>query len=117
MKDVVIDLEKAKQVVNLVHPYIEEGAVYGMTDATASFLNITPEARALYKDNKSMQLSKAHAIVVKELYIRLIASLFIKFDRPIVPTRIFNDFHRAYKYLIDQADKVEELNSSKVPSE
>lgn len=77
-EETVVDVEKSVLVIDAVFPFIEQGAIYGITDATAPFLNITPGARKNYRDNKSLQLSFAHAVVVKELSVRLMANFFCK---------------------------------------
>lgn len=112
LDNVLIELQRAKQVVEIIYPYVKEGAVYGITDATSSHININAEARLYYKNNKSVAISVAHAVVVKDLYVRLLAQMFIRFDQPIVPTKIFNNFQKAYAQLIH----LSELNSSNVPS-
>ena len=109
-----IDIEEANELIEAVYPFIQAGAYYGITDATAKNINITSTARQIFKTNKSMQLSKYHAVVVKHLHIRLIAQMFIKLDKPAVKTKIFNDFQKAYHFL--EEEKNQEVSSSKVPS-
>ncbi|MBL4709599.1 MAG: hypothetical protein JKY48_14290 [Flavobacteriales bacterium] len=117
LDNVVIDIEKAKKVVEVIYPFIVNGALYGMTDATAKNINITPDTRKLYSSNKSMNSSIIHVVVLKELYVRIITKMFISFDKPSVPTKIFNDFHKAYEYLLAYEVKfTAERNSSNVPS-
>ena len=53
LDNVVIDIEKAKKVVEVIYPFIVNGALYGMTDATAKNINVTPDTRKLYSSNKS----------------------------------------------------------------
>ena len=83
---------EAAKMISTVYKYISVGAIYGITAATEPEINITKEARELYKDYKGVRLSLAHAVVVKQLYGRMLVGLFIRFDKPIVPTKIFNDF-------------------------
>ena len=105
-QNTTIDLEKAMLTVETVYPFISNGAIYGLTDATESHLVITQEARHYYKDNKSMQLSMAHAVVVKELSVRLMANFFAKFDKPITTTKVFNNFQSALSWLENQKLKM-----------
>ena len=77
--NVIIDKEKAQLIVNTIYPHLANGIKLGMTDATASNMNITNEARQLFSDNKSLNLTIAHSVVVKELHTRLLANFFIKF--------------------------------------
>lgn len=117
LDDVIVDLEKGKTIVEIVYPFVKNGAIHGMTDATAKNINITSEARKYYSNNKSVNLSVIHAVILKELYLRILMKLFISFDKPTVPTKIFNDFEKAYQFINTYiADTVVEANSSKVPS-
>jgi hypothetical protein len=96
--DTEIDLEKAKQVIEKVKPIIVNTR-YGMTDARGNGLYISREARNLYKDNPSMRANKAHAVIVNSLSTRMLANFFVKVDKPVSPTKVFNEFEPAIKWL------------------
>lgn len=99
LENTVVNLEKGQLIIDTVYPLIESGIKLGMTDATAKNIDITSKTRKLYSSNKSMNLSTAHAVVVKDLHIRMLANLFIRFDNPTVPTKVFNSFDGAVHYL------------------
>jgi len=96
-----VDLTKAEIVIDSVHKILKDGKTpYGFTDATAKRIHITPAARKAYRDNPSMRLNKKHAILVKGLSNRILANAFIKYDKPIVDSKIFNDFQDAETWLL-----------------
>ena len=96
-----VDLTKAEIVIDSVHSILKDGKTpYGLTDATANRLHITAEAMKAYRDNPSVRLNKKHAVIVKGLSNRILANAFIKFDKPVVNTKIFNDFQDAETWLL-----------------
>ena len=95
-----IDLSMGQHLVDSIYPFLKQGIDLGMTDATANYLSISKEARRFYSNNKSIALTKAHAIIVKSLSVRLLANFFVNFDNPIVPTKVFNEFSDANKWLL-----------------
>lgn len=116
--DTIVDEEKAQIIIDCIYPHLAKGIQLGMTDATADNINITKEARRLYSNNKSLNATIAHSVVVKALHVRLLTNFFIKFDKPKVPTKIFNEFDKAVEYLSEQLKSHDTPeNSSKVPSE
>ena len=67
------------------------------------FINVTPEARKLVRKLESVVPISARAMVIKSLGQRILASFYIKIQKPIVPTKIFNNYENGIKWL-------EELN-------
>lgn len=94
-----VDIKKGRKLIDTVYPYHKNNIPFGLTDATAAHISFTNEARKLYSNNKSLELSKAQAVVVSHLPIRLMANFFILFDKPIRPVRSFNSFDLAFEWL------------------
>lgn len=108
-----IDLEKGKKLVEMVYPHIKAGLLLGITDATAPYLQISRETREYYSNNKSMQITRAHAVVVNDLHTRLLVNFFIRFDKPVIPVRLFTSFEKAIDWLIKQDEILQKTDHHK----
>ena len=113
-KGCFIDLDLAQEVIKEVHPLILKHQIdLFISDNSEKDISSTPDARAYLSNNKSLRLMKAHAIVAKELPVRLLVNSFIKFNKPIVPFKSFNSYDQAIQWLY----RFKDANSSNVPSE
>lgn len=65
------------------------------------FINLTPEARKFIRELETIVPISKRAIVVKSFSQRLLANFYIKFHKPIVPTKIFVNHDYAVKWLED----------------
>lgn len=63
------------------------------------FINITTEARKLIRKLEHIIPVNARALVIKSLSQRILANFYIHFHKPIVPTKIFNNYEDAFQYL------------------
>ena len=63
------------------------------------FINITAEARKLIRTLEPIVPLKARAIIIISLSQRILANFYIHYHKPIVPTKIFNNYEDAFLYL------------------
>ena len=103
-KNAEVNLENGQLVIDAVYPLLRDGARLAITDATAQGIEFTKEARALFSDNKSMQLTKAHGVVVKELAMRILVNFYIKFNKPVSPVKMFNSYDKALEWVVNYED-------------
>lgn len=69
-----------------------------LIDADA-FINVTPEARKLVRRLESTVPISARAMIIASLGQRILVSFYIKIQKPIVPTKIFNNYEEGIKWL------------------
>jgi hypothetical protein len=63
------------------------------------FVNVTPEARKLVRQLEPLIPISARAMVIKMLGQRILANFYIKFHKPIIPTKVFNNHQDALQWL------------------
>lgn len=63
------------------------------------FINITPEARKFIRILEPLIPISARALVIKSLSQRILANFYIKFHKPMVPTKIFHNYEDAFEWL------------------
>lgn len=64
-----------------------------------SFNTISDEAKKYSATQESQIYTRANAIVIHSLATRLGANFFIRFNKPITPTRVFNTIDEAANWL------------------
>ena len=100
-KNSVLNLKNAEIIVEKVYPFVSEGINLVITDSRENYDNSDEKARALLSDNKSLKLIKAHAILVKELPMRISTSHFIVKNQPITEFKQFKSLENAISWLIN----------------
>lgn len=65
-----------------------------------SFNIISEEAKKYSATAQGQIYTKANAIVIHSLAARLGANFFIRFNKPVTPTRVFNSVEDAEKWLL-----------------
>lgn len=63
------------------------------------FANVTPEGRKLVRELEPFIPVSARAMVIKQLGQRILGSFYIKFHKPIIPTKIFDNYSDALNWL------------------
>ena len=96
----IIDLEESKKVANHVidlcngtaHPFITNGL--GIT------IRMNNDARDFFATYPPLvRVRKAQAILVNNMPSKLLANFFIKYHKPVNPTKIFTDFDEALAWI------------------
>ena len=77
----------------------EKGKKYPVLIDGDEFINVTAEARKLIRRLEPLIPITARALIIKSLNQRILANFYIKFHKPIVPTKIFNNYKDAILYL------------------
>lgn len=65
------------------------------------FINVTTEARKLIRKLESIVPISARALIMTSLGHRILASFYIKMQKPIVPTKIFNNYEDGIQWLTE----------------
>ncbi len=69
-----------------------------------AFVAVSKEARALSASKEGNEYTIADAMVVSSTAIKLVMNLYISFDKPVRPTRIFNTKDKAVEWLLKYKD-------------
>jgi len=63
------------------------------------FANVTPEGRKIVRELEPLIPVSARAMVIKQLGQRILGSFYIKYHKPIIPTKIFDNHVDALNWL------------------
>jgi hypothetical protein len=94
----VEDIRKAKELVVALRPGVKF-YVYG---EGVEFFTLTKEARELCATKEHSDNTIAIAFYTKNVSLLLLGEIFNKINKPVVPTRIFNDRKKAKAWLSQQ---------------
>jgi len=101
-KDATVDLNAAKE---LLRAYIKIGKGKKIPHLMVfSDFSLTDKSVLEYTAKEANQYGKADAVVVKSMAQRIMANFYLRFQRPSVPTRLFNSIHEAEKWLLEFTD-------------
>jgi hypothetical protein len=64
-----------------------------------SFSTLAPETRKFMASEESLVYSKAEAFLLRSLAQKILINFYIKFDKPLVPTKVFTKEEEAIKWL------------------
>lgn len=83
-----------KQAIELTAP----NKYFAVVDMTASY-DSTPEARSFYAESDYSKYRYADAFIVNSLPMRLLVNFFISFNKPKIPSRMFNNEESALTWV------------------
>lgn len=63
------------------------------------FVNLTPEARRLIRELENVVPISKRGLVIRSFSQRILSNFYINFYKPIVPTKIFESYDFAMKWL------------------
>jgi hypothetical protein len=78
---------------------IDDGQKYPALLDGDDFANVTPEGRKMVRELEPHIPVYARAMVIKVLSQRILANFYIKFQKPIIPTKVFNNHDDALNWL------------------
>ena len=78
---------------------IASGKKYPQLVMFKYFLNINSEAREYASTKESNKTNKASAFVVNNIALKLVGNVYIAFNKPVVPTRLFDTEEKAVEWL------------------
>jgi hypothetical protein len=94
-----IDLEAAMKCVELRTEFIKNDVEYPFCIDARKLKTVTKDARDYFASEKSVQGSKAAAIVFDSIFSRMVANFFLHFNKPKVPIKLFNKMEDAITWL------------------
>jgi hypothetical protein len=83
-----------KQAVGLTNP----NKYFAIVDTTATY-DSTPEARNFYAESDYSKYRYADAFIVNSLPMRLLVNFFIAFNKPKIPSKMFNNEENALEWI------------------
>lgn len=68
---------------------------------SGEIISITPEGRKKVRELEPIAPITVRAVVIKSLGQRMLTNFYIKFHQPIVPTKVFDNYEDALKFLLE----------------
>ncbi|MBL7882912.1 MAG: hypothetical protein JNL69_02505 [Bacteroidia bacterium] len=93
-----IDVPHVKQVVSAIKQ-LGKGDKFPLLIIAGEYTLPTPEARAYIATPESDPYAKAEAYVVKSFSQKLVGNVFLSFNKPARPTKIFTSEEKAVEWL------------------
>ncbi len=104
LDDIDIEKKDAEEAIEAINTITQRKAYYLLTE-TGNHFTASAEARE-YMANKIGSTSiLANAIYLRSLPIRLIINVYVKINKPVVPTKVFNSEELALEWLKEQISK------------
>jgi hypothetical protein len=95
-----IDIEELKEIYTTGNSLSLGKPFCALIDARGN-PNSTPEARNYAANHASFELRLADAIIVDSTMMKLVVNIYINFNKPKVPTRMFHSEEEAKKWLME----------------
>jgi hypothetical protein len=96
--NVEIDVSHVKQIVSLLEE-LGQKRKYPLLIVSGEFTLPTPEARAYIATPESDPYASAEAYAIKSFSQRLVGNVYLSFNKPARPTRLFTDENKAVEWL------------------
>ncbi len=97
-KDTYYEIEQLKEL-NELYNKLFGGKRRPILHIVGQYTSISSEARSWGASEEATKHSLAEAYVLTSLPQRLIANFYLKFDKPVVPTKFFNAIPEAEAWL------------------
>lgn len=101
LDDIDIEKKDAEEAIQAINT-ITNGKKYYLLTETGDNFTATAEARNYMAKNIGSTSIIANAIYLKSLPIRIIINVYVKFDKPVIPTKVFNTEQAAIQWLNEQ---------------
>lgn len=96
----IIDLEEAKKVSNLIIELCKGTPYPFITNGLGITIRMNNDARDFFATFPPLtKVRKAQALLVNNMPSKLLANFFIKYHKPVNPTKIFTDMDSALKWI------------------
>jgi len=98
----VIDKEEAILIIQTSRDFNNVSNKYILATGLSDFINITPEARIVFAEEMKhdMHLQKM-AIHINSLAYRILSNFFIRFNKPPIQSKVFNNRKAAIDWLLE----------------
>ncbi len=94
-----IDLEMAKRHSKAISEFLNGEGAYFIVNFTNTHIVFSNEAREFFAtDANHTKLRFSQAIVIDTLAYKIVANFYIRFNKPVGPTKIFEDLESAFKW-------------------
>ncbi len=103
-----------RDVINTGNAFMESiggGRYYNIFELD-NFADVEPEVREWAADSEGNTYTYTDAIVINSLPQKIIADFYLKFNKPVSPTKIFNSLEKAVKWTFDQKKLREESDKN-----
>jgi hypothetical protein len=101
--NVNIGREEVLEVLLTRAEIVKGSRVLVLVSITKEFINFTDEARSTFvNEQKKDATAFKMALLIKGLADKIVANFFIRFNKPIVPTKIFSKREKAIAWLLEE---------------
>ncbi len=104
LDDIDIEEKDAEEAIEAINT-ITQGKKYYLLTETGNNFTASAEAREYMANKIGTTSVLANAIYLKSLPIRLIINVYVKINKPVVPTKVFNSEALALEWLKEQISK------------
>lgn len=102
-KDCIVELQDVQEVVEWVGS-IGSGKKYLNLMEAESNSEVDAEARAFAASNNQNQYTIADGMVMTSQAHRILSNFYMKFNKPVKPTKVFNSRTKAIQWLLKQKE-------------
>ncbi|NBG67214.1 DUF7793 family protein [Acidiluteibacter ferrifornacis] len=101
--NVNIGKEEVMEVLLTRAEIVKGSRVLVLVSITKEFINFTDEARSTFvNEQKKDATAFKMALLIKGLADKIVANFFIRYNKPIVPTKIFSKREKAIAWLLEE---------------
>lgn len=101
--NVDLGIEEMAELLEFTNQFTNYKKRYTIID-TRSEYNSKPEVQKFYAEHESVKYRYADAFIVNSLPMRILVNFYIRFHKPKIPTKLFNNMEAA-KIWIEQLKK------------
>jgi hypothetical protein len=102
-KDCIVELDDVQEVVEWVGS-IGSGEKYLNLMEAESNSEVDAEARAFAASNNQNQYTIADGMVMTSQAHRILSNFYMRFNKPVKPTKVFNNRTKAIQWLLKQKE-------------
>lgn len=94
----VVDTPIMKQLLLEAVNFTKNQKYFAIIDLTNN-IESTFESRNFYAENELNKFRLADAFIINSLYLQSLTNFYLKFKKPIIPSKMFNDLESAKKWI------------------
>jgi hypothetical protein len=92
-----VQTEHIKEMLK-IHGELTQGKRCPCIMVLGEYANVSANGRKFLASEDAVQFSSCEAFVVKSLAQKILGNFYLKFDKPNIPSRLFNNFEDAYNW-------------------
>ncbi|MFN3916174.1 MAG: hypothetical protein ACK4K0_00415 [Flavobacteriales bacterium] len=96
-KNAFVQTQHIKEMLK-IHGELTNGKRCPCVMVLGDYANVSINGRKFLATEDAVQFSLCEAFVVKSLAQKILGNFYLKFDKPNVPSRLFNNFEDAYAW-------------------